>query len=60
MEKIALTKDSMNPEDFGLVPSGDTGNHPLTEQKDRRDKNTIENQKEEKEDKKEIKKRKKN
>ena len=42
----------MNPEDFGLVPSGDTGNHPLTEPKDRRDKNTIENQKEEKEDKK--------
>ena len=52
LEKIALTKDSMNPEDFGLVPSGDTGNHPLTEPKDRRDKNTIENQKEEKEDKK--------
>ena len=52
LEKIALTKVSMNPEDFGLVPSGDTGNHPLTEPKDRRDKNTIENQKEEKEDKK--------
>ena len=52
LEKIALTKDSMQPEDFGLVPSGDTGNHPLTEPKDRRDKNTIENQKEEKEDKK--------
>ena len=42
----------MNPEDFGLIPSRDTGNHPLTEPKDRRDKSTIENQKEEKEDKK--------
>ena len=50
LEKIALTKDSMNPEDFGLVPSTDTGSHPLTSPKDRRDKDTIESQKEEKED----------
>jgi|TARA_R110000765_G_scaffold112088_2_gene204094 hypothetical protein len=52
LEKIALTKDAMNPEDFGLVPSTDTGGHPLTDPKDRRDKETIENQREEKEDKK--------
>ena len=52
LEKIALTKDSMSPEDFGLVPSTDTGNHPFTNPKDRRDKNIIENQQEEKEDKK--------
>mgnify|MGYP003111872303 CR=1 FL=1 len=51
LEKIALTKDSMQPEDFGLVPSPDTGNHPLTDPQDRRDKISIENQKEEKEDK---------
>jgi len=52
LEKIALTKDSMQPEDFGLVPSPDTGNHPLTDPQDRRDKISIDNQKEEKEDKK--------
>tara|TARA_Y100000401_G_C8320715_1_gene225106 strand:- start:32 stop:2287 length:2256 start_codon:yes stop_codon:yes gene_type:complete len=52
LEKIALTKDSMQPEDFGLVPSPDTGNHPLTDPQDRRDKVSIENQKEEKEEKK--------
>jgi len=52
LEKIALTKDSMQPEDFGLVPSPDTGNHPLTDPQDRRDKISIEDQKEEKDDKK--------
>ena len=51
LEKIALTKDSMQPEDFGLVPSPDTGGHPLTDPQDRRDKISIEDQKEEKEDK---------
>ena len=52
LEKIALTKDSMQPEDFGLVPSPDTGSHPLTDPQDRRDKISIEDQKEEKDDKK--------
>ena len=51
LEKIALTKDSMQPEDFGLVPSTDTGNHPLTDPKDRRDKESINKEKEEKEEK---------
>ena len=52
LEKIALTKDSMHPEDFGLVPSPDTGGHPFTDPQDRRDKISIEDQREEKEDKK--------
>ena len=51
LEKIALTKDSMQPEDFGLVPSNETGNHPLTDPKDRRDKESINKEKEEKEEK---------
>ena len=51
LEKIALTKDSMQPEDFGLVPSTDTGRHPLTDPKDRRDKESINKEKEEKEEK---------
>ena len=51
LEKIAFTKDSMQPEDFGLVPSTDTGNHPLTDPKDRRDKESINKEKEEKEEK---------
>ena len=52
LEKIALTKDSMQPEDFGLVPSPDTGGHPLTDPQDRRDKISIQDEKDEKEDKK--------
>tara|TARA_R100000008_G_scaffold56377_1_gene34677 strand:+ start:2479 stop:4731 length:2253 start_codon:yes stop_codon:yes gene_type:complete len=51
LEKIALTKDSMSPEDFGLVPSPDTGDHPFTDPRDRRDKISIDNEKEEKDEK---------
>ena len=51
LEKIALTKDGLQPEDLGLVPSSDTGSNPLTKPKDRRNKKVIEKEKEERLDK---------
>tara|TARA_R110000851_G_scaffold75573_2_gene166604 strand:- start:1871 stop:4096 length:2226 start_codon:yes stop_codon:yes gene_type:complete len=47
LEKIALTKDSISPEDLGIVPSEETGNHPLTNPEDRRSDNEIEKKKDE-------------
>ena len=37
LEKIALTKDLVEPQDLGLIPSDDTGPHPFTKPDDRRD-----------------------
>jgi hypothetical protein len=51
LEKIALTKDMIAPEDVGLVPCEDTGNHPFTTPEDRRSDDEIEEQKEEQQDK---------
>jgi len=47
LEKIALTKDSISPEDLGIVPSEETGNHPLTNPEDRRSDDKIEKKKDE-------------
>jgi hypothetical protein len=51
LEKIALTKDGLQPEDLGLVPSSDTGSNPFTKPQDRRNKEVIEKEKEERLDK---------
>ena len=51
LEKIALTKDMIAPEDVGLVPCEDTGNHPFTTPEDRRSDDEIEEQKEEQQNK---------
>lgn len=51
LEKIALTKDAISPEDLGLVPSTETGDHPLTSPEDRRSDQQIEEKKEEQKDK---------
>ena len=51
LEKIALTKDAMSPQDLGLVPSDDTGNHPFSDPDDRRSDQQIEEKKEEQKDK---------
>ena len=51
LEKIALTKDMIAPEDVGIVPCDDTGDHPLTNPKDRRSDEKIEEKREEKKDK---------
>lgn len=50
LEKIALTKDSISPEDLGIVPSEETGNHPLTNPKDRRSDDKIEEKRNERQD----------
>jgi hypothetical protein len=42
LEKIALTKDAIAPEDLGIVPSDETGSHPFTDPNDRRSDKTIE------------------
>ena len=51
LEKIALTKDMIAPEDVGVVPCEDTGDHPLTNPKDRRSDEQIEEKKDELKDK---------
>tara|TARA_R110000751_G_scaffold235854_2_gene337205 strand:- start:841 stop:3063 length:2223 start_codon:yes stop_codon:yes gene_type:complete len=51
LEKIALTKDSISPEDLGIVPSEKTGSHPLTTPKDRRSDDKIEEKRDERQDK---------
>ena len=51
LEKIALTKDSISPEDLGIVPSEETGSHPLTTPKDRRSDDKIEEKRDERQDK---------
>jgi hypothetical protein len=51
LEKIALQKDNMSPEDLGLVPSTETGGHPLTNPNDRRSDEKIQDKKEEIQDK---------
>jgi hypothetical protein len=51
LEKIALTKDSISPEDLGIVPSQETGNHPFTDPKDRRSDDKIEKKKDERQSK---------
>ena len=51
LEKIALQKDNMSPEDLGLVPSTETGGHPLTNPNDRRSDEKIQEKKEEMQDK---------
>ena len=51
LEKISLQKDLVSPEDLGIIPSDDTGLHPLTNPKDRRDSKIIEEKKEEEENK---------
>ena len=53
LEKIALTKDMIAPEDVGIVPCDDTGDHPLTNPKDRRSDDQIEEKKDEIKDKQE-------
>tara|TARA_R110002020_G_scaffold133090_4_gene297019 strand:+ start:120 stop:2366 length:2247 start_codon:yes stop_codon:yes gene_type:complete len=51
LEKIALTKDLVEPQDLGLIPSDDTGPHPLTKPDDRRDVVNVDEKDEEKKDK---------
>ena len=51
LEKIALTKDMISPEDVGVVPCDETGDHPLTNPKDRRSDERIEEKKDEIKDK---------
>ena len=51
LEKIALTKDAIAPQDLGLVPSDDTGNHPFSDPDDRRNDQQIDEKKEEERDK---------
>tara|TARA_Y100001963_G_scaffold154276_1_gene242697 strand:+ start:8042 stop:10252 length:2211 start_codon:yes stop_codon:yes gene_type:complete len=51
LEKIALQKDGLSPEDLGLIPSDETGSHPLTNPNDRRSDKDIEDKKEEIQDK---------
>ena len=51
LEKIALSKDLLEAEDLGLVPSEDTGGHPLTKPGDRRDAKVLHDKKEEERDK---------
>ena len=51
LEKIALTKDAISPQDLGLVPSDETGNHPFSDPDDRRSDQKIEEKKEEDKDK---------
>ncbi len=51
LEKIALTKDAVSPEDLGIVPSDETGKHPFTKPDDRRSDDKIEEKKEEVKDK---------
>ena len=62
MALLSITKQSsvtldtgreykLAPEDVGLVPCEDTGNHPFTTPEDRRSDDKIEEQKEEKQDK---------
>jgi len=53
LEKIALQKDLIGPEDLGLVPSEDTGDHPFSLPDDRRDDQKIEEKNENKQDKQE-------
>ena len=52
LEKIALQKDLIAPEDVGIVPCEGTGDHPFTKPEDRRNDEEIEKKKEEQEDKK--------
>jgi len=59
LEKIALQKDLLGPEDVGLIPCGDTGDHPFTKPGDRRDDLQIEKKREEQEDKREQREQKK-
>ena len=51
LEKIALTKDMIAPEDVGVVPCDNTGDHPFTNPKDRRNDEQIEEKKDEIKDK---------
>ena len=51
LEKIALTKDMIAPQDMGIVPCDDCGDHPLTNPKHRRSDEKIEEKKEEQKDK---------
>jgi len=51
LEKIALTKDMIAPEDVGVVPCEDTGDHPLTNPQDRRSDDKIQDSKDELKDK---------
>ena len=59
LEKIALQKDLLGPEDVGLIPCGDTGDHPFTKPSDRRDDLKIEKKRDEQEDKREQREQKK-
>ena len=47
LEKIALTKDMIAPEDVGVVPCENTGDHPFTNPQDRRSDDEIEEKKDE-------------
>jgi hypothetical protein len=51
LEKIALTKDMIAPEDVGVVPCENTGDHPFTNPQDRRSDYQIEEKKDELKDK---------
>ena len=51
LEKIALQKDLVGPEDLGLVPSDDTGDHPFSDPDDRRNDQKIEEKNDERKDK---------
>ena len=51
LEKIALQKDLVGPEDLGVIPSDDTGDHPFSNPDDRRDDQKIEDKHEEQQNK---------
>ena len=51
LEKIALQKDLIAPEDVGIVPCDETGDHPFTDPDDRRSDQQIQEKKEEVQDK---------
>jgi len=53
LEKIALTKDMISPEDVGIVPCENTGDHPFTDPQDRRSDDEIQDGKDELKDKQE-------
>lgn len=50
LEKIALTKDTLTPHELGLIPSDETGDHPLTNPKHRPKYDKAEEERKEKEE----------
>ncbi len=50
LEKIALQKDLVSPHELGLIPADETGEHPLTNPKDRPKYDKAEEERKEKEE----------